>query len=282
MGRGARRGGIGACGAAVGLIGLIGLIGCGGGAPARAPEPIPEQRTPVAAIPAGTVLEVSAPIRAAVERAARACVAGAGCAGGADLVVSGGPGPVGVRSGRAAAGLIGRPPTPEEHDLVASPIGMGGIALIVHASNPVRGLGLRQLAGVVGGHVPLWSGLGGGPGAIRLVDGSAGADRAWFDRMSGGSGRGPGVADPIRAVADDPLALGYADILAAEAAEAAGLPIRRLTVEGRAATLAEVGAGAYPLARPLYLLTKGQPAGEAAAFLAFLQTEAGQRALLVR
>ena len=75
-------------------------------------------------------------------------------------------------------------------------------------------------------------------------------------------------------MAGNPGAIGYVSIGAAEFSQARGVTIKRLPLEGVAASVAEVQAHRFPLARPLNLLTGKSPSPLARRFIAFAQSEA--------
>src|SRR5690606_7162738 len=69
--------------------------------------------------------------------------------------------------------------------IVRVPIGWDGIAVIVHADNPVEGVTLLQLRDLYSGQVLDWQELGGEPGEVLLVsreDGS-GTRRLFEERV---------------------------------------------------------------------------------------------------
>ena len=72
------------------------------------------------------------------------------------------------------------------------------------------------------------------------------------------------------AVASDPSAIGYVSI---------GLvndKVKALAWNGVVATNADVINGTYPLSRPIYFLTKGEPAPHVRAFIEYVLSPAGQ------
>jgi phosphate transport system substrate-binding protein len=70
-------------------------------------------------------------------------------------------------------------------------------------------------------------------------------------------------------VAGNPGAIGYVSIGTAQVGIESGVPIRMLPMNGIAANTAHVQDGTWPLARPLNLLTRGQPTGLVKEFLVF-------------
>lgn len=73
----------------------------------------------------------------------------------------------------------------------------------------------------------------------------------------------------MQLLAKQPDAIVYLSVGEAEHNVRAGAPIRPLAVAGVAATSRNILTGNYPIARPLSLVTRGRPAGLAAAFIDF-------------
>jgi phosphate transport system substrate-binding protein len=200
-------------------------------------------------------------------------------AGGGRVSVQGGGSTAGVQAvlnGVAGVGAISRRLTPQERSrgLVEHPVAYDVLVLVVHRDNPLTGLTRRQLRAVFGGSVSDWGALGGRPGTIHLVSREAGSgsreafrslvgpvsDRAVIQSSSGA----------IRvAVMDDPQAIGFVNL---GTLRMGGL--KGLTVDGKAP-----GERGYGLVRPLSLVTLGEPTGEAARFLRFALSPAGQRVI---
>ena len=170
-------------------------------------------------------------------------------------------------------------------DLVRVPIGVDGIALIVHGDNPVDELTLVQIRDIFHGRALFWEDVGGEGGEVLLVsreDGSA--TRALFEeRVMGEEGVSltavvmPTSKHVVKYVSSHPAAIGYvtsAYIEQVESAEmqgassllsgAAGQVVKAVSVEGRLPYGADLADAHYLLARPLYLLFResGDPALE--------------------
>ena len=170
-------------------------------------------------------------------------------------------------------------------DLVRVPIGVDGIALIVHGDNPLDELTLVQIRDIFHGRALFWEDVGGEGGEVLLVsreDGSA--TRALFEeRVMGEEGVSltavvmPTSKHVVKYVANHPAAIGYvtsAYIEQVESAEmqgassllsgAAGQVVKAVSVEGRLPYGADLADAQYLLARPLYLLFResGDPALE--------------------
>ena len=170
-------------------------------------------------------------------------------------------------------------------DLVRVPIGLDGIALIVHSDNPVEALTLAQIRDIFRGRMLYWEDFGGG-GEVQLVsreDGSA--TRVLFEERVMGEERValtavvmPTSSHVVEYVASHPAAVGYVTSAylaqsgesAAEMRETSSLPaavarvVKAVSVEGRLPYGADLVDYQYPLVRPLYLLIRqgGDPALE--------------------
>jgi phosphate transport system substrate-binding protein len=206
---------------------------------------------------------------------------------GVEIDVQGGGSSVGIsapRSGLAHVGMVSRPLKPEESDLTATAIALDGIALIVHASNPLPGLTREQVVDIYGGKLTSWTELGGEAHHITVVNKEEGrATLELFEQYTGLKGKfrpdaviiGPN-GQAITTVAGNPDAIAYVSIGSAAVAESSGTPIRRIPLDGVPATPESVSSGAYPLSRPLNLVTVGPPSGLAAELIVFLHSPEGQ------
>jgi phosphate transport system substrate-binding protein len=186
--------------------------------------------------------------------------------------------------------------------LVRVPIGLDGLALIVHPSNSVAELSLVQLQQIFSGRVLDWLALGSDAGEIQLVsreDGS-GARTLFESRLMGDEQVAltavvmPTSADVVEYVGKNPQAIGY--VSRAEVAEwiddeanAAAPPatlmpgataqppaVKVLRVEGKLPLRAALRSQEYALTQPLFLITNGQASGWVRQFLDFVLSPAGQ------
>lgn len=186
--------------------------------------------------------------------------------------------------------------------LVRVPIGLDGLAVVVHPSNSIAGLSLVQLRDIFAGRLLDWQGLGSDAGEIQLVsreDGSG--SRILFETRVMGDERValtavvmPTSQDVVEYVAKNPQSIGYvsraevaewileddspAALAAAPASGAAPATprVKVLPVEGRLPTLATVRSQEYALTEPLYLISYGQPTGRIRQFIDFVLSPAGQ------
>ncbi len=187
-----------------------------------------------------------------------------------------------VRRGSADVAMVSRALGSDETDLADHPIAMDGIAIIVHRDNPVPSLTDQQIAGLFTGRIGRWAEVGGADAPVTVVNKAEG--RATLDLFLSHFGLARDTIRPhvvigdnqhgILTVAADPHAVGYVSIGAADAEMARGVAIRLLPMDGVAPTLADVRSGAFPLARPLNLVTYGERAALTEAFMAFAASDA--------
>lgn len=253
---------------------------------ACAPEPQAAANPPPlpAAATAQLTLAGSSTVQPVAEVAAQAFEA---VHPGTEVDVQGGGSSVGIssaRSGLADIGMVSRALKPGEADLVAVSIAIDGIALVVHRDNPVTALTKDQVVAIYTGGVTSWSAVGGDDHAITLVNKEEGRSTLeLFEGYFGLKGKvAPGAVvigpngQAITTVAGNPWAIAYVSIGSATLAEAQGTPIRRVSLDGIAASVETVSNATYPLVRPLNLVTLGPAKGLAKEFEDFLLSEAGQ------
>lgn len=164
-------------------------------------------------------------------------------------------------------------------------LGLDGVAVIVHPSNPIRGLTLRQVAGIFSGAITDWAQVDGPPGPIQVYarEKKSGTYETFLQLvMHGRELRWMGVGAYedstalAHAVADDPRAIGFVGLPYARDARALALQ------DGDALplypTVFTVSTEDYPLARRLRLYTAAQPKNPLVArFVAMALADGGQR-----
>ena len=198
--------------------------------------------------------------------------------------VQGGGSTAGVRAaetGAAQIGMSSRHLKDSEKALRQVTIALDGIAIIVNAANPVKGLTRAQVAAIFAGEVPRWSAVGGADRPIHFVSREEGSGtRGAFEEMVMGKKEiapralvqdSNGAVREI--VASDPDALGYISL---------GLVDRRVrsvAVDGVLPTHETILAKRYGVVRPFLFLTREEPAGAARAFIDYVLGPEGQRLL---
>lgn len=200
---------------------------------------------------------------------------------GVHVTVQGGGSAMGIRSAQDGAvqiGMVDLVKLPREADgLKPFVVARDGIAVIVHPSNPAANLTMAQLRDIFNGTLANWKDMGGPDAPITVVSREAGSGtRSSFEQIVGevkltAHALIQDSNGTIReTVANDAHAIGYLSH---------GLindKIKPLTVAGQACTTEAVMAGGYPLARPIFLLTRGEPQGATKQFIDFVVSEAGQ------
>lgn len=161
-------------------------------------------------------------------------------------------------------------------------IGHDAIAVIVNSTNPIADLSSGQIEGIFSGRIKNWSEVGGPQLPIKTyIVGEASATRSVFrDKIMGRADyAGATVVEPdfamISKVAGDPRAVGHLSL--SFLAFKPGLkPVR---VDGEDATVANT---AYPIRRPLHLVTHGTPQGKVKAFIDWVLSDEGQAVVKAR
>lgn len=202
--------------------------------------------------------------------------------------VQGGGSSVGVKSagqGTVDVGMASREIKQSEldeyPDLKVFTIARDGIAIVTHPDVPVDGLTREQVKGIFAGDITNWSEVGGPDKPIVVVAREEGSGtRAAFEEMVMGGEEGPAIADTAilqpsngavrTTVSTTPdsigfLSFGYLD-----------QSVKALAIDGVEATEANAARGAYPIVRPLNMMTKGEPTGVVKAWLDFILSDVGQ------
>jgi phosphate transport system substrate-binding protein len=181
-----------------------------------------------------------------------------------------------AKSGLAHIGMVSRAITPAD-GVFGHMVARDGVAMIVHASNPIKELTRQQTIGVYTGKVTDWSEVGGRPGRITVVNKAEGRSTLEVFCHHFGLKNADIKAQSVigeneqgvKTVAGNPGAIGYVSIGTAQVAVESGVSIRLLPMGGAAATAVAVQDGTWPMSRPLNLVTKDKPEGLVKEFLAY-------------
>ncbi|MGA9116465.1 MAG: phosphate ABC transporter substrate-binding protein [Bacteroidota bacterium] len=160
---------------------------------------------------------------------------------------------------------------------------LDGLAVYVHAGNPVRDLSLRQLRDIFTGSTTNWKALGGPDRRIILYsrENNSGTYVYFKDEVLGGADFAPhaqhmpGTAAVVHAVARDPWGIGYGGA-------AYGKGIREMSIRREPGSPAfppaqeHIRSGAYPISRFLYLYTLRRPAGALRQYVDWILGDEGQ------
>jgi len=178
--------------------------------------------------------------------------------------------------------------------LVRTPIGIDGLAIVVHRSNPVASLSMDQLRQLFSGGILYWDAVGGNVAEVVLVsreDGS-GARRLFEDRVMDDHPVSltavvmPTSRDVVEYVGKTPSAIGYVSrglvMVAASNTATGGSPlgaepdVRVVPIDDALPTLEALRDQSYPLIQPLYLVSWGESRGWSRQFIDFVLSPAGQ------
>ncbi|WP_272701504.1 PstS family phosphate ABC transporter substrate-binding protein [Desulfovibrio sp. Fe33] len=150
---------------------------------------------------------------------------------------------------------------------------------IVHPSNPVSMITTAQLKDMYQDKIRNWKDVGGNDGMIALFsrETNSGTYEVWhekvmekkdeFDMVS----RMPSNAAMSAKIAGNKKGIGYVGL------GFLNPKVKALTVNGVVPSVETGKDGSYPLSRTLNLYTGGQPSGEAAKFIDFIMSPAGQK-----
>ncbi len=166
------------------------------------------------------------------------------------------------------------------------------LAIICHPSVSLDSLTLNDLGKIFSGEIQNWQQLDGSDGLISLYGRQSNSGTfMYFRERVLGKDYAPSIkqmngnAQILEAVKADPNAIAYIGFgyltdesgalrqgikvlkLAAKSGQTAVSPLNRMAIK----------AGLYPLTRPLFQCTNGEPAGKIRAFYEFEKSEAGQK-----
>ncbi len=199
--------------------------------------------------------------------------------------VQGGGSSAGIQAaltGAAAIGMSSRELKPAEAaELEPIVIALDAIAIIVHPSNAVSDLSIQQVRQVFAGEVKSWREVGGAERPLTIVtrEEGSGTRGAFQELVMGKVDISPRaiVQDSNGAVrqvvADDPNAVGYISL---------GLvneQVKAVSTGGVEPSNDQVKQGNYTLVRPFLFVVKGEPQGEAKAFIEYTLSAEGQQVL---
>ena len=203
---------------------------------------------------------------------------------GININIQGGGSALGIQSALSGAAEIGMADLvvlPEEaKKLNAIVVARDGIVMVVNLKNKVNNLTVDQIRDIYNGKIKNWKELGGDNSPITVISREAGSGtRSSFETIiknitllkealiqdSNGTVR--------ETVINDANAIGYISH---------GLvneKIKALQTNGISCTADEIMNGRYILVRPIYLLTKGEPAGGVKNFIDYVISPEGQETI---
>jgi phosphate transport system substrate-binding protein len=155
-----------------------------------------------------------------------------------------------------------------------------GIAIIVNTANPVSKLSLKQIEGIFTGQIKDWSEVGGKPGPISIYTrNTSSGTYSDFKGMAmhkkdyaGSAQKMAGNEEIASEVGKNANGVGYVGMAYLKASGT-----KAVAVDGILPSIATVQNHSYPISRSTFYYTNGEPTGEAASFLAFTISPAGQK-----
>ena len=159
------------------------------------------------------------------------------------------------------------------------PVAVDTIVPIVHPRNRVGNLSIDQLSQIYQGRIRNWKDVGGDDMVIVVIsrDSSSGTFESWGELVLHGSRVTPRAQMQasngaiVQAVSRNRYAIGYIGLGYINPS------VKPLKVNGIEATVETALSKAFPISRPLYMVTAGKPQGSAAGFIEFALSSAGQR-----
>ena len=177
------------------------------------------------------------------------------------------------------------------HEIKAA---LDGLAVVVHPDNPITRLTLDQLAAVFSGKITNWKDLGGKDEAIVLLSREVNSGTHVYFKEHVLRRNDPGSREEFapgalmlsssHAIADEiagnPAAIGYYGMGYISKKQKPLAVAKDGNSEYEAPTIENVINGKYPISRPLFLYTNGEPEGLVKQFVAFALSKEGQEIVL--
>lgn len=181
------------------------------------------------------------------------------------------------------------------HDPIQHIVGYDALAVYLHADNPISDLSIEQLAEIYGdgGSYTKWTDLGVEvPGCkdqtlVVVSRQNNSGTYAYFRGTILGKGDFRlgtrdmhGSKDVVDLVENTPCAIGYSGL--AYATDHVKLACISQTTGGECTSpsVETASDGSYPVARPLFMYTNGEPTGYVGAYLNWIKSETGQCIIL--
>lgn len=218
------------------------------------------------------------------------------------IAVTGGGSGAGIAAlinGKTSIANASRPMKQEEMALakaqkvqpLASVLGMDAIAIVVHPKCPVKSLSLQQLGAIYRGDIQNWKTLGGPDTEISLYGRQSNSGTFVYFRDSIVRAEYAqevkqmnGTAQIVEAIKSDVHGIGYVGvgyILEKNGAQPTDIKVLAISRSDRQPAflpteVQNIESGHYPIIRPLYQYTNGQPKGRLQLYLQYCLSPAGQ------
>ena len=205
---------------------------------------------------------------------------------GVPVEVGGGGVPIGIKAtldgkvqlGGSCRHLLSKE---EQAGAVSTVVGYDMLVVLAHPSNPVESLTLSQVRDIFSGRITNWKDVGGEDQKITIVGreaDDAGVRVMFQDLVMKGL---PQVKDVVplesTSLVEREMESNVSGIAVSGVSSARLRNVKILKLDGVSAGKKSLADGSYPLLRPLYLVTKGKPAGETKRFIDFVLSKEGQQ-----
>lgn len=185
-----------------------------------------------------------------------------------------------VSAGTVDIGGASRDLKTDEPKLVAKLFARDGIAIIVHPSNTAHGLSKAQIRDIFAGRITNWKQVGGSDQTIHIVTREEATSTRTVveelimqgDKISSSAITKLANEEQKGTVQGDPQAIGYNPF-----ASSLDGSVKAMAIDGVEATKGNARNGTYPLVRPLYFLTRDEPAGLVKAYVDYCLGTEGQK-----
>ncbi len=178
--------------------------------------------------------------------------------------------------------------TPQNANLTFTPVAWDALVIITGSSNPVSNLTLKQVHDIYFGKITNWSEVGGRSAPIDVYAVASPGDGVEYSlrRLLFGRGNQPVAAPRLyvntrkleEGIALNPNGFGVATLTGI----AGNAQVKAIPLNDKAANVANIADGSYPLYTPLYLVTNpaSPKAAQVQAFIDFQQSDVAKAALL--
>lgn len=144
---------------------------------------------------------------------------------------------------------------------VAHVVALDGLPILVHPSNPIKGLTIQQVHDIYCGKITNWNEVGGPNKKIILIsrDTNSGTYETFAnlvmkkDKITAGCEYVGSNGAVRQRVQTTPAAIGYAGLGFVDRT------VKALEIDGIYPSRGTVSSGVYPIARPLFMFTNGYP-----------------------
>ena len=173
-------------------------------------------------------------------------------------------------------------------------VALDGLAVVVNPKNPVSKLTLDQLAQIFTGKITNWKELGGQDARIVILSREVNSGTHVYFKEHVLRKNDPHSKEEFapsalllpssQAIADEiagnPAAIGYYGMGYISSKQKALLVAKDATSEYVASIIENVISGKYPISRPLFVYTNGEPQGRVKKFVDFMLSREGQEIVL--